>query len=275
MTTKLQFNAFQLKIIALIIMTIDHLGFYQTLTANPQINSIFRIIGRIAAPIFLFLVTEALHHTRSKTKYLIRLYIAAVITGTLNALFFNTIAIGYSTSALGNIFITFFYVAFYIYFIEILLQSKNNKTKIYSLIALLIPILAIFLNIKFCTTTYQQIIHILFPSPLTINYSILFVLIGIVWYFTNNKATNCVILAITSIFSFLIPDTAIPHNTEFFQLHTLFINPQWCMFLAIPFILIYNGEKGKSLKSFFYIYYPLHQYYLFLIYLLTHTKGTP
>ena len=91
MTAKLTLNSFQLKIFALIIMTIDHLGFFQTLTSNPQINDTFRIIGRIAAPVFLFLLVEGIHHTRNKAKYILRLYIASIITETINILFINTL----------------------------------------------------------------------------------------------------------------------------------------------------------------------------------------
>ena len=31
------------------------------------------------------------------------------------------------------------------------------------------------------------------------------------------------------------------------------------MILALPFMLLYNGEKGKAHKSLFYVYYPLHR----------------
>ena len=46
-----------LKIIGLVCMTIDHLYLY--VFANATINvSIFRIVGRIAAPLFLFAVIQ-------------------------------------------------------------------------------------------------------------------------------------------------------------------------------------------------------------------------
>jgi len=279
MTSKLQLNSFQLKTFALLIMTIDHLAFYQTFTNNTDINSILRIIGRIAAPLFLFLLAEGLHHTKSKTKYILRLYIASTLTEILNTLFLRTLTIGYNSSVLGNIFTTFFYVAFYVYFIERLLeQHKNKKISISTIIILLLPFLSPILNIMLCQTpvgtTSCEIIRIFFPSPLTINYSILFVIIGVLWYFINNKYINSGILAALSLLSLIIPETAISQftaNLFNFNANTLFINPQWCMFLAIPFMLLYNGKKGPSTKYFFYFYYPLHQYFLFLLYLLIRT----
>ena len=33
---------------------------------------------------------------------------------------------------------------------------------------------------------------------------------------------------------------------------------QWAMVFALPFMLLYNGERGRGLKYFFYLYYPLH-----------------
>ena len=36
------------------------------------------------------------------------------------------------------------------------------------------------------------------------------------------------------------------------------INFQWMMIFALPFMLMYNGKKGKGLGRLFYIYYPVH-----------------
>ena len=33
---------------------------------------------------------------------------------------------------------------------------------------------------------------------------------------------------------------------------------QWMMLLVIPFFFLYNGKKGKNLKWFYYLFYPLH-----------------
>ena len=276
MTSKLQLNSFQLKLIALIIMTIDHIGFYQTFTTISEINYTLRIIGRIAAPLFLFLIAEGLHHTRNKQNYVLRLYIASVITQFINTLFLQNLGIGYSPSVLGNIFTTFFFVAFYVYFIEIIKKNhQNKKTLLFSSLALLLPlitsILTILLQQKNFNTYFLEIFKILLPSMFTVNYSIIFILLGIVWYFVNNKNINVGILSAVSLFSLIIPDTTISQltlNSAYINLHTLFVNPQWCMFLAIPFILLYNGQKGANIKSFFYFYYPLHQYFLLLLYLL-------
>lgn len=35
-------------------------------------------------------------------------------------------------------------------------------------------------------------------------------------------------------------------------------NYQWLQISALPFLLCYNGEKGKGMKYFFYTFYILH-----------------
>ena len=100
-----------------------------------------------------------------------------------------------------------------------------------------------------------------------IDYSILFVLMGIAWYFINNRLINCAIFAALSLVCTIIPVSFItvmltPAVCSIFD---LFVDTQWCMCLAIPFMLLYNGEKGHSLKYLFYIYYPVHVYLLFFI----------
>lgn len=81
-----------LKIIAMVTMVIDHFGAYILL---PWINlnfyspdttpivdyyTISRAIGRLAFPIFCFLLVEGAHHTRDINKYMLRLGIFALVS---------------------------------------------------------------------------------------------------------------------------------------------------------------------------------------------------
>lgn len=64
-----------LKIIALVSMTIDHIG----AMLFPE-YIILRIIGRLAFPIYCFLLVEGFFHTSNRKNYLIRLGIFAMIS---------------------------------------------------------------------------------------------------------------------------------------------------------------------------------------------------
>lgn len=68
-------NNFTLKIIAIISMVVDHVG-YVLLDNDP----ICRAFGRIAFPIFCFLIVEGFFHTRNHMDYLLRLCIFAILS---------------------------------------------------------------------------------------------------------------------------------------------------------------------------------------------------
>ena len=63
----------QLKIIALIAMTCDHVG----MQLLPQFGFL-RIIGRLAMPIFAYMIAEGCRYTRSCRKYLCRMLLLAL-----------------------------------------------------------------------------------------------------------------------------------------------------------------------------------------------------
>ena len=59
-------SSFWLKVIALVTMTIDHIGL--TFDIEP-----FRYIGRLALPLFCFMIAEGVIHTHNFKKYALRL----------------------------------------------------------------------------------------------------------------------------------------------------------------------------------------------------------
>ena len=68
-------SGFQLKWIAIITMTIDHIG----VVLFPQ-RLWLRMIGRLAFPIFCFLIAEGCVHTRNRKAYMLRLFVFAILS---------------------------------------------------------------------------------------------------------------------------------------------------------------------------------------------------
>jgi len=72
--TSLSLNGTQLKWIACLTMLIDHMG----MLLFPQ-HDFLRLIGRLAFPIFAYNIALGYRHTRSLSKYLLRLAIFALL----------------------------------------------------------------------------------------------------------------------------------------------------------------------------------------------------
>lgn len=94
-----------LKVIAMISMVIDHIALY-LMEHGTVLYETMRCIGRIAFPVFAFLIAEGFIHTRSRYRYFFTLLGFAVISeipwfllngadGTHNVMF--TLALGVAT----------------------------------------------------------------------------------------------------------------------------------------------------------------------------------
>ena len=72
-------NANQLKIIAVIAMTIDHLGWW-LLSDITLLGQLAHTFGRITAPVMCFFVAEGFIHTSNVKKYLLRMFAFAAVS---------------------------------------------------------------------------------------------------------------------------------------------------------------------------------------------------
>jgi len=278
-------TSYQIKWIALIFMTIDHLGAFGFRIPIFAAH-IFRLrqFGRIAAPLFLYMITESVRHTRNKPKFILRLYSAGIFVGLFTAAtnFFLGGIVG--VFAPGNIMFTFFYTALYICLLEKLFDAVKTKNIKSILIYILLFISTYIPHLIFQIITshtagmwifnhlshkYQTLFQNLtygtfIPSPVIVDYSLLFVIMGIMIYFSQTKIMKCV-----TFFGFcMLCYAGSKIRIDFWLFSTFFGSPQYWMVMALPFMLLYNGKRGKEQKLFFYIYYPVHKYIISIIQLL-------
>lgn len=75
MELKFGITGFQLKVIAIITMLIDHIGY----VCFPEVE-VLRVIGRLAFPIFAFFIAEGAYYTSNIRKYEMRLLLFALIS---------------------------------------------------------------------------------------------------------------------------------------------------------------------------------------------------
>ncbi len=279
-------TSYQIKMIAIFFMTLDHLGAYgYKIPFIAEHYNILRILGRIAAPLFLYLIIESAKQTKNKKKFVLRLYIAGVAVGLFTAvmnLFLGQFVGVFSSS---NILFTFFYTVIYVYLFEGLIfafRQKQKKQLFCYAVGIMATIIPIFLYrwayssyvtiFQKPADRYSQLISDIFGSfivsPLHIGYSFMFVIIGIAFYFTKRKNLHGIIFAAFCCLSYL---GWMVQSSINLRLISEFISYLQCwMILALPFIWLYNGKRGKEQKLFFYIYYPLHRYVIFVLAALIH-----
>jgi TraX protein len=225
-------NAFQLKVIALIVMLMDHMY-----TAFPNIfPQWFHALSRFVAPLFAFLMVEGLFHTRNKLKYNIRLFVWAIVMHVGNIIINNAFVLK-SVSVHNNIFMTLALGLTIINLFELNKNSQGNKKWAYLGLAIAIIPLSKFVEggiimIPFILITYFFKGH---KKKVIIGYSVLFTLLFFMEYTTYETLEKTI--------------------------NMLMVRCNFLCISVIPFILLYNGERGvknKFSKYLFYVFYPLH-----------------
>lgn len=288
-----------LKIIALIFMLIDHIGEF-----IPLAPTWFRWIGRMSAPLFFFCMAWGFFYTRDKKIYLIRMYLCGVGMALMNVIVSNFNIKHYYVSILNDIFVTLFTACFIIFIIDTF-HTNSIKGKKYLLLFSIIQTFSTVLlcvidyyGLISCNVPIEiiyQFYGAIFGNVFLAEGNVPFILLGVLLYYTKNNKKKlvasyscfCIIYSILYGTNFVacilerlesvVPESfykiivVIPslldmqilpiYNARSFS----FINCYWMAIFSLPFMLLYNGKKGRGFKYFFYLFYPLHIYILYFI----------
>lgn len=264
---KYPFSSFVLKIIALATMTIDHIGaivLHNIGLANTSLYLMTRIIGRVAFPLFVFMVVEGVIHTKHPLRYFARLAISGIFIGL--ALWIGQL-IGGEPMITGNIFVDLLAIALVVW----LLRQKE-----YLKLLAIVPALYIFLDFKLNFSVVSP-----FTSP---QYGLYGLTMGVFYYVaylineaaskaacgkygidfegyaltrqyrSNANAAASISLLTTNILWYII--FRIDSSWD-----TVFITFQSLSALTGIILLFYSGKRGYDSKWFrfgTYAYYPFH-----------------
>lgn len=227
MDRKFSLSGNQLKIIALIAMTCDHVGL-QLLPQYP----VLRIIGRIAFPIFAWMIAEGCQYTHNRKKYLLAMWgLAATCQGVY---FF----------AMGSLYMSVL-VSFGMAIGLIYLADGVRNGKTYAWLRLSAALTVIFF---LCRILPDLLPH----TDYAIDYGLWGVLLPLFVYLGQSKQQK---LRFAALALALI-------SLEYGGI-------QWFSLLSLPLLALYSGKRGKrKMKYLFYIYYPAHLVVIYCISLL-------
>lgn len=252
-------DATTLKLVAVALMFLDHIHQMFVHVGAPMWLT---MLGRPVFPIFLFVSAESFYHTRSKKKYLQRLLWASwgmtLFTVALQSVLPNDDIV-----LMNNAFSTFFIAVFYMMLWDLFMEGVQKKKPARIGKAILcgfLPVLGtipLFFvaglsaneNIPFPVIRALITVAMMVPNILTIEGGAAMAALGVGFYiFRKHRAMQIILLLAFSAVVYFTGD-----------------HIQWMMcFAAVP-IALYNGEHGKGLKNFFYLFYPLHIGVLYIV----------
>lgn len=211
-------NGNHLKLIAAFTMLLDHAG----ILLFPRLK-ILRILGRIAFPIFAFMIAEGCRYTRHKLRYFLMVFGLGV---ACQLVYYVT-----SGDTYLNILLTFSCAILLIYLMQAAGRTQNWKQQfLWS---------AIFAAGIFLALGMTQV--------LTIDYGFWGIMTPVFAAFSLGKGKTGSKLPVLMTAVGLVLLGADLGGIQHYAL------------LAIPLLLLYNGQRGKAnLKYFFYIFYPVH-----------------
>lgn len=218
-------SANALKVIAAVSMTADHVG----LVLFPQISAL-RFVGRLAFPIFAFMIAEGCAHTRNALRYFLSVLTLAAVCQTAY------------TVAMGSWYLCV-PVSFSMAIPLVLALKKWKRAMFHRAVAPSVLWGLVFLGgvaAVWVLTRFVQLDYGFWGCMLPVAAS-LFRAEG------DHKKLDRNIVHVLAVAVCMVP------------LALSMGQWQWWSFLSLPLLKGYSGKRGKrKLKYFFYIFYPAH-----------------
>ena len=221
-----------LKVLAILTMTIDHIAAV-LIDPKTDLYLYMRAIGRIAFPIFCFLLTEGVAHTKNRIRYIGNLFLFAIISSP-----FYMVIPKEEGEISNNVFFTLFFGAACICMIEYIKQCIPDRDSVLLMMLRTFIEAAIFIGC-FISSIFMHT-----------SYEGVGVFVIVLFYYFPRMLKN-----------------RLPEKFTRFVCCLAFCWDSFQQSAIVSFIPIttYNGERGKQNKWLFYIYYPAHLLVLFLI----------
>ena len=256
-------TGFQIKFLALIFMFIDHINYFFEFTGKVPV--VFSWIGRLAGGLFLFTMVEGYTHTSNKKKYFTRIYLMSAFMGVVKYLIqiIPQLQRGDGFYPENSIFSTFVILIIIFRGIDYIREKKIFKGVALILAPFIIAYSFNFLPKAMIPYAYM-LISTLVPSPFLAEGGLYVIATGIILYlFHKNRKVQAISYGVFVLLWMvglpLIYIRPISLTLMFTQYY------EWMAAFALIFMFLYNGEKGKSMKSLFYIFYPAHIYILYIL----------
>ena len=207
----------QLKLIALVSMTLDHAG----LILLPHVP-LLRILGRLAFPIYAYMIAEGCRHTHHRKRYLLSMAGLALACQAVYLL-----AAG---SLYMSVLVSFSLAILTIYALDFARERGG--------IAFLLPLAALS-AVVFLTRALPRLLP---GTDYDIDYGLWGILLPVLVYLAEGKGEKLLMASLA------LGMIALDSSTV-----------QWWSLAALPLLYAYNGTRGKwKMKYLFYVYYPLH-----------------
>ena len=281
-------SSFWLKIIALLTMTVDHVGLLFRIEP-------FRYIGRLALPLFCLMIAEGVIHTKSFKKYVLRLGIMASVISLIIVLTDVVPLIrnnGGSMKDARVIFIDLLLGAVAVY----CLKNKRWYIKLLALLPLAYGITSYIVTCHDACGCQGEVLW--FPYFLRTQYGWFGIALIIGFYFatllgrlfvksfsaqsgtdTNlykdsnleRNAINIVSVLLLAVLSVILYFSESFISANIYYMPAAMTDIQIYAIISGAFILLYNGRRGYNRKWFqygSYLYYPLHLAIIVLIFVL-------